>query len=461
MTRKTKKIIIILGALVLLGGAYYGSTVYRYRQLTRGVEPLSSQPRLGNMEWRELVRIETPDLILERTGDIWELVYLAGGIPPGIELDQREIQGMLFPLSNMWIDRTVDEEPEDISIFGFDNPSSHVILTDSFGNTVEYIRGDMAPTRLHYFVMQKGDPAVYAVPSFHGGLMRFPLDSIRLRSLFPHFELNTVTHLWLESPDTPFEIIARPVDAPPHMFSPFASHIMISPYSHPWGVNMEALQNFLIPFVNLSIADFIDDNPSSLAPFGLDRATRVFLQTRTRNLDLSLDLLIGNEINGRHFAKLPDAPGVFTLNGMESVINTRPFPLIDKFPILINIDFVDRLTISGGERLLTADIEGTGPSAIFHLNGRKAEERSFRVFYQSVIGLLVDAEYTGAGSLQNNGAVTIEFLLNSPAGERVTITLYPYNRDFYVLRQNGAREFFISRNQVRRIFETADAVVFE
>jgi len=213
-----------------------------------------------------------------------------------------------------------------------------------------------------------------------------------------------------------------------------------------------------MPLANLAIEDFISDDPPSLTPFGLDRATRVFLQTGPR----VLDLLIGNEAGGSHYAKLSGAPGVFTLAGMHNVINARPFDLIDKFPILVHIDTVDSLTVTSSERRFTANFEGAGHNAIFYLNGRRAEERSFRSFYQAVIGLLVDADYLSPGRLpETYGAINIEFLLHSPAGERVSITLLPYNRDFYILRQNGVTEFLISRSQVHRIFQTADAVVFE
>jgi hypothetical protein len=460
MSRKARNIIITLGILLLLCGAYFGSIAYRNRQFTSRLMPFTPTPRLGNLQSSELVKIEIPGITLERKGDIWELVYLEGGIPPGIELDQREIQGMLFPLSNMWIDRTIEEEPANISIYGFDTPSSRVILTDSAGSTQVFIRGDMTPSRIHYYAMREGDPAVYAVPAFHGELMSFTLDSIRSRSLFTLFSVLDVDQLRIESPGTRIELISKPADVSPRLSVAFSTHILTSPYSAPWGVDPEALHDLLVPLANLQIEQFINNNPSSLAPYGLDQATRIFIQTTTR----TLDLLIGSEVDGEYYAKLADAPGVFTVSGIENVVNVRPFALIDKFTVLIDIGTVDRLTVTGGGRRLTAEFQGMGQDAVFFLNGRQTETRSFRTFYLAIIGLLVDAEYSGPGHLtqsQINEEITIEFLLNSPAGERVSITLFPYNRDFYLLRQEGAVEFLLSVNQVRRIFETADAVVFE
>ena len=461
MARTTKKIIITLGILVLIGAAYFGSVAYRNRQLTSSHTPFEPGQQLNSLESSALVKIEIPGLTLERRGEVWELTYLEGGIPTGIELDQRQIRGMLFPLTNVWVDRTVDEAPEDISVYGLDTPSSRVILTDSDGRTVEYIRGNLTPSMMHFYVMQEGDPSVYTVSSYHGGLMLFTLDMIRARTLFPVIEdIMALTRFRMERQDTIIEIIAKPESVPAHLGSPFSSHILTSPYLLPWGVFGEPLQNLLMPFNNLMIEEFIDDNPSSLRPYGLDQdqAVRIFLQTGAGNLDM----LIGNEFDGMHYAKLPDSPRVFTLSGMESVINTRPFTLIDKFPILISIDMVDRLTITGGERPINTDFQGEGQDAVFFLNGSRAETRSFRTFYQAVIGLLKDAEFPGPALLpQSEGEINIDFRLNTPPGTHTSITLVPYNRDFYALRQEGTMEFMISRSQVRRIFETADAVIFE
>ena len=198
-----------------------------------------------------------------------------------------------------------------------------------------------------------------------------------------------------------------------------------------------------------------------------DKPARFFIETA----GASLDLLVGNQIDGNRYAKLAAAPGVFTVSGLEPIINIKPFTLVDKFAFLIDIDSVARLSISGGERPLSADFQGEGDEAVYFLDGKKAETRSFKDFYQTVIGLLADAEYPqtpGQNSAQSpaeigelNEGYRIEYRLNTPPGERMSITLTPYNRDFYALNQDGATEFLISRSQVRNIFDAAEKVVFE
>jgi hypothetical protein len=243
--------------------------------------------------------------------------------------------------------------------------------------------------------------------------------------------------------------------------SSYSAYIITSPYQLARGTHGENLSKLLTDLTNLSVMNFVDDNPASLSPYGLDNPVRVFFQGESE----SLDLLIGNEADGLHYAKFPHAPGIFNVYGAGSIVNISPFSLTDKFALLVNIQAVDHITISGGGRTLNAEVNDREEDPVFSLNGKRAEDRSFSQFYQAVIGLLMDAEYHAdpgfTWDLNSDENITIEYQLNNPPGERASITLLPYNRDFYVLRQEGTMEFLIARTQVRRIYETADSLVYQ
>jgi hypothetical protein len=318
----------------------------------------------------------------------------------------------------------------------------------------------MTPSRTSWYFFFFFFPKVYAASNYTAVFMKSTLDGIRQRSLFPAFELPALTFLQIDSPLAKIAISPKPETLKPQLAALYSTHLLTSPYAHPRGVIGEELNKLLAPFRNLEIADFIDEVNPSLQSYGLDRPSRIFLKAGEE----SIELLIGNEVEGKHYAKLADAPAVFTLSGMESVLNARPFTLVEKFVLLVNIDWVDHLSITGGGRNLTADFTGHEDDRIYLLNGKKAEENSFKAFYESVISLMLEAEYprTAAPAGQNNasGELRIEYQLNTPPGERASFTLIPYNRDFYALSQEGATEFLVSRNQVNKIFEAADRVVY-
>jgi len=461
MSKKTITIIVVLAVALLLGGGYYWS-LNRKTGSTSSYQPYTPPATLGNLQAPDIVKIEAPGITLEKNGEAWELVFFEGGIPPGgIDLDQQRISSMTYALANVWTERIVEEAPEDISVYGLDEPSSRLVVTDSSGQKVEYILGNLTPSMLSYYVMQEGDPAVYSIASYVGGYMQLNLDTIRNKYLLPYIQPDELVRLIIDSPAYRIEISPRPESLPIYLASSYSSYIITSPYQLTRGTNTDNLSKLLTALTSLSVAEFVDDNPSSLNPYGLDKAVRVFFQGESE----SLELLIGSEVNGMHYAKLPDSPGVFTVYGAGGIVDVSPFSLVDTFALLINIKVVDSFTVSGGGRNLYAEVNDREEEPVFSLNGKRVEEASFRQFYQAVIGLLTDAEYHASPGftldLNSDENITIEYRLYSPPGERVSITLLPYNRDFYVLRQEGTMEFLISRNQVRRIYETADSIVYQ
>ena len=468
MSRKSKTLIIILGVLVLLGGGYYGSTIWKKKKAAPDSAPYTPPAELGNLDSSELVRIEGPGITVEKKDGAWELSYLESGIPPGgIELDQSQVMYMTFSLAKVWAESIVEEEPKDLSVYGLGSSASRTSVTDSSGRKVTYLLGDMTPSRTNYYMMEEGDPKVYSVSAYAAKYMRFFLDSIRNKILFPAFDLQELTRLKIELPNTKIELVTAETSEELKYSSPFSTFLMISPYKIPRGVNNENLNKLLAPLNNLTVVDFID-NPSSPAQYGLDKPVRLFLQAGEN----ALDLLIGSGLDGKHYAKLANPPAgsgtIFTLNNMDAIVNAKAFDLLDRFVFLVNIDSVDHLTIKGAGKTFKADFQKSGDDPVFIMNGRKTETASFRIFYQSVIGLLADADYSAAVGLRQGatgeaetGNVSIVYELNTPPGEKVSITLIPQNRDFYAAEQEGAMDFLISRNQVRKIFETADTIKYE
>jgi len=462
MSKKSRTLIIVLGVLVLLGGGYYGSTVWKKKKAEADRPSYTPSARIGNLDAFKLVKIEVSGITLEKNGDSWELVSLEGSAPPGeIELDQSIIRNMTYSLATIYVEHIVEEAPEDISIYGLNESSPRALAIDSDGEKAEYLLGDMASSRTACYIMQIGDPRVYTVSSYAAASMLISLDAIRQRDLFPSIEFQDLIRFRMQSPSAAIAVTIRPETVPNYLTSSFIYFILTSPYLIPRGANSEAVGKLIEPLNGLRIAKFIDDNPPSLTPYGLDKPIEIFLQTGRDSLNLQL----GNQHEGSRYAKLAGAPGIFTIGGLEGMINTKAFDLVDKFALLVNIDTVDHLSISGGEKNLYADFQGKGDEGIYSLNGKVAEEKSFKTFYQAVIGLLMDAEYP-PGQIQTapdaeTGTITIEYQLNTPPGARASITLIPYNRDFYTLKQEGTTEFLISRNQVRKIYETADAIIYE
>jgi hypothetical protein len=467
---KTKTKIITGGVLlaVLIGG-YFGAKEYRmakFRKLTSSYESID----LVKLESDKVVEIDAPvaGFTLRKKDDLWEVVQ-----KPGIKLDQEEIKSLTWSLSNMRADRVIDEEPKDLSAYGLDKPKTRIIVKSEDGKTAEYIGGNLAPTKRSYYAMVQGDPKVYAVPSYPGERLYLTLSDVRIKAL-PTFEFEDVRHAIFRDGNTRIEIEAK--EDQDELVSSFSQYVITSPYKVRRGVDPERFGGALQALKDLKIRDFIDDAPASLAPYGLDKPRHtVFVQGKSSSLHLHL----GNraERPDRIYAKLDSGPEVFTVDDFRGAVLGRPFDFIDKFALIINIDKVDSFTVRAGGKTYKGEItrekttvtekdkDGKETSReetkdTYFFNGRRAEEKSFKNFYQTCIGLMADAENPSPAAKPAASELTIEYKFNAPAGAAATVSFAPYNRDFYALYREGVTEFLVSRMQTAKILEAAEKMEF-
>jgi hypothetical protein len=260
----------------------------------------------------------------------------------------------------------------------------------------------------------------------------------------------------LENSNQRIQIEAKqPDDVRVSSFSPF---IVTSPYRSPRGASVDTFNNMQRTLANLAIGEFIDDAPASLVPYGLDKPGRLYIESPK----FAVTVYFGYGSDGRLYVKLPDKPWVFTAPDLEKLVTTKAFDIIDRFILIYNIDKVNDFTVSGDGLNLRADIRGTKENPDFFINGQKAAEKEFRAYYQSLIGLVLDAEYPGPqGKTAEGSTITITFNLKEPVGSSASVTLIPYNRDFYSVTKEGITEFLVSRSQVQKILNSADKMAYE
>ena len=466
MTKKTLTAIAALAAVVILTAAYFG--IQAWRRANPPPSPWDSfvfegSPLLADFDAAKINRIEnfTQAYALTRDGEGDWILVSENVNADKINISQTSISGRLWIYSNILSESLIEENPDDISIFGLDNPLGHVLIGDSDGKTVEFIIGNINPSRTAYYVMLAGQPEVYTISPYITGNLNFSLDSIRERELLRYMEPDSVSHFILEyRPGDNFyekgslEVTLRSEENP--FISFYCSYLLNSPYAGTYGVDQNGFIKLMESLTYLELIEYVDDDPSSLETYGLDRPGRIYVNSDTG----VFEMLYGRTEAGLRYAKFPDGNSVFTVDGLSPILDTAPFSLMDKFILIHDIDDIDRFTVTTEGRTLTGAIQGKGDDAIFHFNGRRASAREFRIFYQNNIGLLIDAELTGPETRGEGADILIEYFFNNPAGFRTSVRLIPHNRDFYVVEKQGIREFLLARTQVRRIFDSADNMVY-
>ncbi|MDR1316093.1 MAG: DUF4340 domain-containing protein [Spirochaetales bacterium] len=447
MSRNLKALLAAVGLVAVLIAAYFIAKTYKSAQFEERLAAARPQEiKLSSLVSDTVVRIEVPTtgILLERNGEDWEAVPA-----DPYRLDQSEIKGMTWSLSNMRADRVIDESAADLKIYGLDPPLWHTIITTSDGDQAEFFAGERTPSRSGYYAMVKGDPKVYQVPTYPGERLYLSKKDIRDKRL-PEFENPyEVRRFVLEAGTSRIQIDSA---------SGGLGHVLSSPYRNPVAVDPERFSALMSFFKDMRISDFDEDRPVSLEPYGLDKpAARVLIQGEEE----SMELLFGKSNGTQQFAKLPDNPGVFLLRDVSPALKALAFDLVERSVANPGgMDRVDSITIQGGGRTLSAvvsrqDGDGAG-GALYSLNGREISEDSFRALYGACVSLSVDAEYPGRPAKPAAVEITIEYVLSDPAGQKIPVRFAPYNRDFYALAGEGLPEFLVSRQQVQKIFAAAD-----
>ncbi|GHV70895.1 hypothetical protein AGMMS49928_20450 [Spirochaetia bacterium] len=462
MTKNIKTLIVTFVLVALAIGGYFGAKAYQRAKTANAAKTAQtdySRPEtisLFTAEREELASINfaTEGFTLVKAGEEW-----AAEPPFPGPLDQDQIgYSLLWSLTDISAMRIIEESPADLSVYGLDNPRDRVIITKTNGEASEFFGGNNTPTRDGRYVMMKGDPKVYIVSSYSSSALFSKSGAFRIKTLLSAFEMQNLEKFIFDFENIHIDIAKKAGDDPAVPF--FASHVLKTPYTRPYAASSDKLGSILEALQNLQVEEYIDPKPVSAAPYGLDKPARLFIEISTGE---SIDLQLGKVEGGSRFARKTGTDEVFTIADPAVLSTITAFSLVDKFALIINIVDVNSFAVRGGPQNINGEIRRTGAGEeveeTYFVGGKQAEEKSFKAFYQALIGLMADAEHPDRPQRSSGAAeITIEYSLNKPAGGKTSIALIPFNRDFYALDREGVIEFLVSRAQVRSIFDTLEKI---
>ncbi len=192
-----------------------------------------------------------------------------------IPLLEASAEGLFKSVEKLTLNTIVDENCEDLSRFGLDDPSATVTIRAHSGSSVTFFIGDASPTGDYYYMSVKGENVVYLMDCF---LAERYLKSVKeycdikiYKTFVPYEDFVALT---IKSPtlNYSFRLATEEeiAESAPH-FSGFA---MDAPFS--WGADSTKLEEVMNSMVGLS-ADAVEAvcvDEEDLAQYGLDAASR-------------------------------------------------------------------------------------------------------------------------------------------------------------------------------------------
>ena len=423
-------------------------------------DPTPPKPQISRVDIERIVAVsltgpgrEQP-FSMRRTESGWEVAGASSAIP----IKESRIRDILYSFGSLYAERVIEEEAADLAQYGLDPPAVVAVATLDDDSTIEVYLGDRTPAGNTWYLGLPGKRIVYSVWTNHGNHYYYTVADLRGDEL-PTINSEALAYLRLRAQDRPtIEVVeTNPVDV---RFANLLTRLaVVQPYAAPRAIDSEKFAEVQSLVVQPRIDRIVSDDPAAAAEYGL-APPRMELLARDAE-GAVFELLIGERTDDEVFFQVPGRATVYaTKRSRAKILDLRPFELVDKFVLILNIELVDAIEIEhpGGVNRLAIERTGSGDDLVetFDIDGTAIEDKPFRQLYQLIIGLLADAELPAADQaamLATAPEVRITYLMNSPPDSRMSAALVPYDRQFFAAIRDDTAEFMVSRAQVARLLD--------
>ncbi|HHW31170.1 MAG TPA: DUF4340 domain-containing protein [Clostridiaceae bacterium] len=357
----------------------------------------------------------------------WKLVS-----PDNLRVSRDTLNSIAINFSSLVANKIVEEEAQDLSIYGLDNPVTVTIKMDD-GSVYSIQIGDETPTGSGYYAKEKDSNKVYTISSYTGGKIKVSKKDIREKQLFKE-EKDDIKYFSLERNGQ--QVFSS---------SKTEEDTWVMTYPIKGNTYYETVVTMVDAVINTSVIDFVEENPSDFSKYGLDNPRYVFEYQSSKG---TTRLLLGNEkVKGKEiYAKLENNNEVYTISMDSFGFIDKPLKeIVEVFAYIVNINDVNKIEVEMDGQVTTSVLETNEEDRSkdkFYVNGKDAsmEDSSgrqvFRKYYQALIGVTlseVDPEGDPSGK---EAEITFTYHLKKDPGI-MKVEFIPKDDIYYYVVRNG------------------------
>jgi len=444
--KKSRKIITAVTVLLLLGISLIFLRSEKEKTEDSVVEAEESKDiQLIDLQRDEVLSIQYDNggerIIIENNHSQWTV-----NNGQHSNISSQKLYSLLRALLNLKALETVNFTAENGEQWGLSENSRRIkIKTKNEAYTI--IIGSLNPIQTGFYIEIEEADEIYLIDMFYKKSLTISVDDLRERTL-PSFDASLLSSMEIRNK---FPIKIVPFGGTDLFSAGLFSFMMVEPYNNTIPVNSERYNKFIETIQTpVEIVDFIDYGTPE--DFGIDEnAYNIRIEETQGNV---YELIIGAEAdNHMVYGKRGSDNQIFTLNKSDlPFLDIKPFDLIDRFPYLVPIDYIDSFTITNENETVSASIKRSGDDISFSINDRDAGEKLFKTFYQNVIYLIMEGEVTKSVDMgKPDFSITYKLTGSDLTGK--TLYFYPYNDEFYAVgRDDIEPEFIIGRYQLNKMW---------
>ena len=342
-----KTILVLLLLAVGLGGFFYYDT---YKLEPKREKAESAKGRIWTVEPKDVESVtmvrKNETIRLRRTGDGgWEMLE-----PIKARGDRAVVDDVVTNLATARMDREIDPNPAKPADFGLDPPEVEVKLAVKGRTEPLVLRvGSKNPTGVWVYAREGGKPAVITLSESVSRDTSRPLADFRDHSVIA-FDRKSLSGLDL---DVNGEQISLAADEP-------GKWRIVKPRAI--RADSDMVSEFLDKLEGAKATEFVDDAPKSLAPYGLDKPSRVTLWLGKDKERSSRTLLIGRAASEKKgvYVKREGEPGVMlTAEAVWTAFPKTVAAIRDKTVISYAYDKLAKVEIAQARNSIVLEKDGT------------------------------------------------------------------------------------------------------
>lgn len=445
MKRNIITLIAAILVLALLAGGYF--LLQKWEPATEKEEGGEDFSGLAdNIEY--LINVDSSDIESITINNGKESYTVRNGETPSVEgyfshvIDTSRLSSFISSNSMVAISHKIEGKADSLSAYGLDMPEKSALILLKDGTQHKLHIGSSANFEGEYYVMQEGTDFVCTIASYEiESLMQSPSE---FRSMdICALNAESIASFTVKKNGRKEISIKYDESFKPANEYEAASYLVTYPYNNVTA-SLDKLQALFESISSLTADSIVEENPSNLKKYGLDKPYELELTDRDGKTTTVRMGSYGD--NGSVYVMCNTTPVVYLARCpfYETVKESRADDYVDRFINLFNIDTVKNIKISADGETHTLEItKKSEDESTYKINGKLASEESFREIYQLIIGItatdFVDKEPAGEKKCE----ITFNFTDNT----KKAFSYYAYNdRYFAVKADSGLNCLTLSKN---------------
>lgn len=377
------------------------------------------------------------------------------------ELDQSKARGTASILVNILADSIIEDNLDNLAVFGLDDPIVTTITTLANGEIIVAYVGDLAPSQDAYYMYVEGDDRIITIKQSFYTYASYTNDQLHLIENTEYAYDQVVAVSINQKGEEELSFISVDIKD--------SRSMSIFQMTSPWVASCDAeeLAKLQENVTGIKIDNIIETKPEDLSIYGLDDPYATISYELGNGAVKTF--IIGNMLdNYSYYAQIDDSPIIYDISSsfIDKVLASEPLPLVDKLYAIYSIYITDAVNFNGFGIDNTLNIQhylkkNTDGSNKLDGNGNPLSGQKFyldksdeeyledagRKLYQELISLYIHSPIVEGKEISSKSSAVLTFEFSD--GESIVINFYEYNLDYYAVELNGRVDFAVLQTTVQ------------